>query len=119
MILELFAFNSFNFFLPVFLIGLAGGKYREVVSIIATQLVGKQIAYNIKELKLPDYTILPKIKQVEEDNKHVSAASIHELYKQEVKESSIEELKKKSLANKYKAIAHFDEKSTEYQRRRF
>jgi hypothetical protein len=76
--------------LPVFLIGFSGGKYREVISIIATQLVGKQIAFNIKELKMPDYTILPKIKEVEEEYKHVSAASLHTTYEKEVNDTPLE-----------------------------
>jgi hypothetical protein len=76
--------------LPVFLIGFSGGKYREVISIIATQLVGKQIAFNIKELKMPDYTILPKIKEVEEEYKHVSASSLHKTYEKEVNDTPLE-----------------------------
>ena len=88
--MDLFTFNSFNFFLPVFLIGFSGGKYREVISIIATQLVGKQIAFNIKELKMPEYTIIPKINAVEEEYKHVSAASLHKIYEKEVMDTPIE-----------------------------
>ena len=31
LILDLFTFNSFNFFLPIFLVAFGGGNYKEVV----------------------------------------------------------------------------------------
>ena len=40
--------------------------------------------------KMPDFTIIPKIKEVEEEYKNVSAASLQKIYEKEVNDTPLE-----------------------------
>ena len=56
--------------------------------------MGKQIFYNIKELKFPDFFTTKKIEKLQKDHQDILASNIKKVYEKEVTDTPLEELRK-------------------------